>query len=538
MKKIITLSLAVIILCLSANAETLAYWRFEEGSNGSTHTNNLDGYYVDSSGNGNDLSSWYYPAPVPHVPIATIPLSGVTNEIALNFCKRRAYDYPSIMCIKTQSKPIDSYDLTAAFTIECATKTLTRGWNTVLNKEGKPTAEANSPFKILYRDNPPYRIECDYIDAGGNIRVLQSTFDYEFDKWYWLAVVTDGTDVKLYIKEEGDANYDLEATVAGGSGLYNSEAAWTIACGSWAGGDTKDALYGSVDEVRICDTALDTNQFLAADGGSSVSPVAYWRFEEGTNGVHLGNNDDYYVDSSGNDNHMSTDITPVLSTATDEVPFSIIPQTDAPDTMARLFTHDMQNVGTFGRETGGKSLDSYVFTNDFTIELMARISDNSIWNVVLCKDGEPIFPAAGNEMSPLEIIFGADGSIGVYMFDSAKNFVVVKASYNYNVDEWYKLACVCKGGTDLKLYVAKESEEVYTLEDSATIVGGMVSTYAPWVVGRGMNHGDTRDGVDGIIDEVRISNSALIPEQFLGTVPEPGMIFGGIALALLAFRRK
>ncbi|MCK5852395.1 hypothetical protein KAH27_05120 [bacterium] len=537
MKKIIILSLTVIMLCLSANAATLAYWRFEEGSNGSTHTNNLDGYYVDSSGNGNDLSSWYYPAPVPHVPIATIPLSGVTNEIALNFCKRRAYDYPAIMCIKTQSKPIDSYNLEAAFTIECATKTLTRGWHSVLNKEGKPTGLNNSPFKILYRDNPPYAIECDYIDAGGTARVLQSTFEYEFDKWYWVAVVTDGTDVKLYIKEEGDANYDLEATVTG-SGLYDSTAAWTIGCGSWAGGDTKDALYGSVDEARICDTALNPNQFLAASGGGAVSPVAYWRFEEGTSGVHIGNNDDYYVDSSGNGNHMSTDITPPLSRATNEVPFATVPQTGASDTKSRLFTHDMQNVGTFGRETGGNSIDSYVFNNDFTIELMAKITDNSIWNVVLCKDGEPIFPAAGNEMSPLEIIFGQNGNIGVYMFDSAKNFVTVNTSYNYNVDEWYKLAFVCSGGTDIKLYVAKEGDLVYTLEDSATIVGGLVNTYAPWVVGRGMNHGDTRDGINGMVDEVRISNSALLPSQFLGVVPEPGMILGGIALALLAFRRK
>ncbi len=257
-----------------------------------------------------------------------------------------------------------------------------------------------------------------------------------------------------------------------------------------------------------------------------------------TNGVHVGNNDDYYVDSSGNENHMSTFISPVLSTATNKVPFSTIPQTDEPDTMARLFTHDMQNIGTFGRETGGNSLDSYAFTNDFTIELMARILDDSIWNAVLCKDGEPDFPNSGSEMSPFQIIFGADNSIGVYMFDGAKNFVVLSASYTYNVDEWYKLAYVCQGGTNIKLYVAKESEEVYTEEDSATISGGMVSTYAPWVVGRGMNHGDTRDGVNGIIDEVRISNSALIPEQFLGTIPEPGMIFGGIVLALLAFRRK
>jgi hypothetical protein len=44
--------------------------------------------------------------------------------------------------------------------------------------------------------------------------------------------------------------------------------------------------------------------------------------------------------------------------------------------------------------------------------------------------------------------------------------------------------------------------------------------------------------LQGNVDEVRISDTALLPLQFLGTLPEPGMVFGGIVLALFAFRRK
>jgi len=73
---------------------------------------------------------------------------------------------------------------------------------------------------------------------------------------------------------------------------------------------------------------------------------------------------------------------------------------------------------------------------------------------------------------------------------------------------------------------------------SDPIVGGMIKSSYPWAIGRGMHLGQLQEGFDGNIDEVRISDVALPPELFLGSVPEPGMILGGIALTLLVFRRK
>ena len=535
MKKIIISSLAVVMLCLSVNAATLAYWRFEEGPNDSTHVDNLDGYYVDSSGNGNNLSSWYFPAPVPNVPIATIPLSGVTNKIALDFCKRRN-DKPVPMYIATSAgKAINSYDLTGGFTIECAMKTFMGGWNAAINKEGKPTAAGNSPFKLFFRLSSPYVISCEYLDAAGNVRQLNSSFEYELNKWYWVAVVSDGTDAKLYIKEESDANYELEATIAGASGIIDSSDIWNIGCGTWNDGDLHDLLYGSVDEVRICDSALDTDQFIAASGGSSVSPIAYWRFEEGIDGVHQSNNDDYYVDSSGNGNDMSTDIIPTLSRATNDVPFATVPQTGAANTMARLFTASPQNIGTFAKQTGGNVVDTYDYSGDFTVETMIKSFDTA-WNVIVGRDGEPDFPTQRHP--PFTIQSQADSTLQAKIMDSTKAVTTLHSSFNHAADVWYRIAYVCQGGTNVKLYIAQEGETSYDLEDEATIVGGMIGGNFPWTVGRGMYDGDIRDGVNGIVDEVRISDSALLPSQFLGVVPEPGMILGGIALALLALRRK
>ena len=184
MKKTIITLTVLMLLTLTVNAETVAYWRLEEGSAGSTHTTDLDGFLKDSSGYSNHMSRWYFPGPAIDLPSATVSQTGMTNERSLSFCAR-VNDDPNMMAITTHSKPIDSIVFSNGFTIECATKTLSRGWNTVFNKEGKPTSANNSPFKILFRDDSPYKIGCDYIDAEGTVRELKSSFTYEFDKWYF-----------------------------------------------------------------------------------------------------------------------------------------------------------------------------------------------------------------------------------------------------------------------------------------------------------------------------------------------------------------
>jgi hypothetical protein len=42
-----------------------------------------------------------------------------------------------------------------------------------------------------------------------------------------------------------------------------------------------------------------------------------------------------------------------------------------------------------------------------------------------------------------------------------------------------------------------------------------------WSVGRGLYNGGHGDRAYGFVDEVRISNSALAPSEFLAAVPEP-----------------
>ncbi len=550
MKKFIISTLAVVMLCLSVNAATVAYWRLEEGPNGSTHANNLDGYYVDSSGNGNNMSAWYFPAPVSAVPPG-IPQGETENKIALNFCRRNDNSVGGQMCISTHNKPIDSHDFSNGFTIECAMKNRTYDWSAALSKDGKPDAgQPFSPFKLLFRYDPvgDCRFNYEFMDGASNFHDFFATFPFKMDEWYWVACVCDGTQAWFYVKEPGDANYELEDYEAGiVNGLIPFTSKWAIGRGYWDGAEQVNALYGSVDEVRICDTALAPNQFLAATGGAAVSPVAYWRFEEGTNGVHQGNNDDYYVDSSGNGNHMATDITPILSAASSDVPFANVPQTGAADTMSRSFTPDVQNIGTFGAETGGNTIDS-MNLDSFTVECMAKASGIG-WQGIVTKDGEPSWNVNGWVDPTFVLKFRGEAAdnhhIQAAFFDETTNFVECWSTFNYNPGDWYRIALVVEGGTQALLYVMEPTDANYELEDSKTttwagtpIVGGLIDSDYPWIIGRGMHWGQEIDGFNGNVDEVRISNTALNPSQFLGAVPEPSLILGGIALAMLAFRRK
>ena len=56
------------------------------------------------------------------------------------------------------------------------------------------------------------------------------------------------------------------------------------------------------------------------------------------------------------------------------------------------------------------------------------------------------------------------------------------------------------------------------MESSAPTSGGLLNIDATWTIGRGMWNNGANDFVNGEIDEVRISDTALNPTQFLAYV--------------------
>jgi hypothetical protein len=100
---------------------------------------------------------------------------------------------------------------------------------------------------------------------------------------------------------------------------------------------------------------------------------------------------------------------------------------------------------------------------------------------------------------------------------------------------WYNLAGV-SDGTTLQLYVnnALVASTPIVSTDPRLAIGttsGGDWHAGEWSVGRGLFAGGHGDRAYGYIDEVRISNSALAPNQLLMAVPEPATG----ALLLVAF---
>ncbi len=263
----------------------------------------------------------------------------------------------------------------------------------------------------------------------------------------------------------------------------------------------------------------------------NAATVAYWRFEDGTNGTaHAGDNDDWYVDSSDSGNPMSTVDPGSRPLATDDIPFLLVPQTGADNTLALDF--NSQYVQT----VGSKPIDSYMFTSGWTIECTFKLDDYG-WCVPVGKDGQP----NPGHVRPTFFMKcrATDKQFQVGYWDDLTNQLEFKSTILINTGRWYSVAATYDGA-NVNMYIKEDTDLAYDLENSVAETDGVSFGQWPnaWSVGRGMHDGGIGDYFKGIVDEVRINDVALPPTSFLGVVPEPSLIIGGIALALLVFRRK
>ena len=285
---------------------------------------------------------------------------------------------------------------------------------------------------------------------------------------------------------------------------------------------------------------------LGLVGTASASTIAYWRFEDGTAGTeHPGDKDDWYVDSSGNGNHLSSWWDESRPMATTVRPFTTVPQTGAANNLALDFdngtggTEGLDDLGTFGNG-GGKMIDTYSFVNGWTMEATFKARDIDHWQVVLGKDGKPGA--------------GAEQTFSFKLAPSAESFgircLVIKNDLNFDfidtvdimADEWYSIAATYDN-SEFKVFLKGESDADYVLQGSLTrtegIMLGNASFGGTWTVGRGMWDSNPSDFFNGEIDEVRISDTALDPSEFIA-IPEPGTLglFGLLGGAMLWIRKR
>ena len=273
----------------------------------------------------------------------------------------------------------------------------------------------------------------------------------------------------------------------------------------------------------------------------NADPVAYWRWEEGPANANVphstpdGQFDGTIPDVTGNGNTLS-----VWSQGGNagyqyrtDVPFATVPKTGAADNFSVKNTGGGPAMFTTSSVSHPTGVDLETMTpSAFTIEVSYK-PENGGYRTVVGRDAENI--ATGSAAtSALYLQVRPDNSVGIEFTDAAGNThdafspAGLVQGFDFGTDpdgvngHWYNLAATSDGST-LKMYVngALVASTPFTSADPRLAIG--TTSGSDWhagefSVGRGLFNGGHSDRAYGYIDEVRISNSALDPSQFLTPV--------------------
>jgi len=244
---------------------------------------------------------------------------------------------------------------------------------------------------------------------------------------------------------------------------------------------------------------------------------AYWRFEEGQDGALVPQGENTVLDSI-NENHLqrwtAPDGDPDRSAPiyTSEVPASIIPQTGKPNTLALRFMRNPEGGGDDIYCDGGKHIGHPINDKGFTLEASFKVTfvggGADKFQGIVCKEG-----AIQLGLPRLVLkIRGDDGTLQIEMFDESNTVRSIRSLDPILPNQWYHAAVVNDGST-LSLYL--KSNGNYVLQGTAPLSGVLSTGASGWVIGRGQYYDNPADWTDGIIDEVRLSNRPLSPDEFL-----------------------
>jgi hypothetical protein len=286
----------------------------------------------------------------------------------------------------------------------------------------------------------------------------------------------------------------------------------------------------------------------AAGGIGAPSPahaqqgtIAYYRFEEGAVGARVPVTADAVapggspvLDYSGNGNHMKTFAESSAPTYSANVPAPVIPQTGAPNQRS-LGLHAQSGclLPERGRwRPSGNTLNDHAFPA-FTIEASVNFNSLAGFQTFVGRDrpGQTLgffylrkWGGSDPNLNSLNATVVADNGTTFDLFSTGMGANDTFSTVSTNV--WYNVVAQSNGSV-FSLFVQNNATGVYELQASTPITTGLSNTGATnFTIGRGWFNGPT-DFVNGFVDEVRISDRALSPSQFLfaqQVIPEPGTL--------------
>jgi hypothetical protein len=283
---------------------------------------------------------------------------------------------------------------------------------------------------------------------------------------------------------------------------------------------------------------------------SWAATAAYYRHEEGVSGQFVPGGPDTVLDSSGNGNHMQT-------FSSGAAPFTAATYTNSVSPLAlrsgltNTLALDFGESPTVGTDDGGgrnddnytvdKTIQTQLFTA-MTVELAFNMHSIGGFQTLFGKDGKPLGDSPGeidSPLAPLQIKVRGDdfpnavqNQLFVEWIDGDGDIHSIATGETVQANTWYHVAFTLSA-TDAELWVAGETGD-YVLKgaisgnDFAGSLGpGEVTVFEPAgiSIGRGMFNNGVTDWSNALIDEVRISDTALTPNDFL-FLTEPGGVTG------------
>jgi hypothetical protein len=278
--------------------------------------------------------------------------------------------------------------------------------------------------------------------------------------------------------------------------------------------------------------AFGAGRFVSAD------TVAYWRFETGPAGdpvshtIGDGQFEAAVTDVSGNGNHLSTWTQGGCCgyQYRTEVPYSPVPQSGDANNFSVKNTGGGPGMFTDSAVSMPSGVDiETMMPLAFTVEASFK-PENGGYRTYVGRDSRGVATSNG-DLAALYLQVQPDNSMAFKFTDAAGNFHEAISApglihgFDFGSDPdgqtgtWYNVAGTSDGST-LKLYVngsLEASTDIVSADAHLTFGGDGGGDWHPgeWSVGRGMYGGGHGDRGYGYIDEVRISDSALSPTEFL-----------------------
>ncbi|MBB5353783.1 hypothetical protein HNR46_004045 [Haloferula luteola] len=264
------------------------------------------------------------------------------------------------------------------------------------------------------------------------------------------------------------------------------------------------------------------------DAESKDTLLAYWRFEEATEGdVPSGGNGElaypgWVKDASVYGHHLMTWATYTAPNYDSVVPAATIPATGAANDGSMYFLRNTNGVYFIESlfTTPAAYLDKGVAClqlaefDEFTVEASFNTSVTGVWQVPICKSGNPI-----GGQPPFTIKIDTSDLIRAAIVDGSGEAKEIIGTTPVVAGSWYSVA-VTATESELQLWIKYPGDASYTLDGTLAISGAW---YRPeegamdgvWSIGTGEWAGTTTDAFQGNVDEVRIHARALSESEFL-----------------------